>query len=277
MRLGGVEYHISPTLIILDGRKKFTLLSHVSAMIWTCKYLIHFYFDYLILLIFITCFIIKFFIFLYIKMIQINREKCCQTPIHSYTLQSGKSEPLIFHIFTYLLSFGSWVWAILSFHLRDFWDVSMRKNLSLSLTNFFRPGGSFRVDFLMWNASVSYQSEFSFSCVVNSQSFFASTPQTIRFTLLCVELQFKIKRIFWASTIFLRPSTRILYYYLLANAPSFGNYSGQHVLMLPILQVAGIWNPGILKNTMYYAPLQYSTSIAIAPGRLGSKMLWLYV
>ena len=36
------------------------------------------------------------------------------------------------------------------------------------------------------------QSEFPFSCVVNSQSFFASTPTTIRFTLFSVELEFEI-------------------------------------------------------------------------------------
>lgn len=32
----------------------------------------------------------------------------------------------------------------------------------------------------------------------------------------------------------------------------------EHVPRIPILHVAGIWNPGILKNTMYYWGQKYS-------------------
>ena len=59
----------------------------------------------------------------------------------SHCWKGAICEPLICHIFTYLLSFGSWVWVILSFHVRGCWDASMRKIWASRWTDFFRPWG----------------------------------------------------------------------------------------------------------------------------------------
>ena len=67
----------------------------------------------------------------------------------------------------------------------------------------------------------------------------ASTPETIRFTLFCVELQFKIN-VFWASMNFLRLVLEFCIIICLGMGPCLDNTLEEHVRMLPILQVVGI-------------------------------------
>ena len=71
-----------------------------------------------------------------------------------------------------------------------------------------------------------YQSEFPFSCVVNSQSFLPLPLSLLDSPSFVLSFSSKLMN-FWASTNFMRPSTRILYYYLLENAPLFGQYYGE--------------------------------------------------
>ena len=70
--------------------------------------------------------------------------------------------------------------------------------------------------------------------------FVASTFETIRFTLYCVELQFEIKEIFGPVQIFCNLVLEFGIIICLRMCPCLDNILEEHVLMLPILQVAGI-------------------------------------
>ena len=132
---------------------------------------------------------------------------------------------MIFHVLNYLLSFGSWVWANLSFHVRGCWDVSMRKTWVTSWTDPFRLRGELLCRFSFVEC-VFHQIEFPFSCVVKLTKFFLPLP-LISLDSPSSMLSFSLKLMdSWAGTNFMRPSTRIIYYYLLEDVPLFGQYSG---------------------------------------------------